>query len=191
MPLNSFIHAINDHLRNQFPKDAAFFGVCQSIPRIQGSVEEVLPGQVNQTTGEIKYVGVDDRNSLVAYHKLNGITVEPVNTRGGFGDEPSDTRNTYSLSMLVYHDMKKTGDTSDLFLHLQNTFPQFMNAPPYKSVLLRITSVILNSGQLFAQEYKGTSFKLPATSVLFQLNYTIESSFKRGCFEKLCPEDIH
>lgn len=189
MPLNSFIPVINAELAKQFPKDARFYGVAQSIPRIRGSVSETIPGVVDRN-GDIEYVGIDDKYSLQVYHKLTLITVERTTTTGGYGDDLSDTKNTYALSAYVYHDVKRTAATSDIFLRLQNQFPQTLAAHPYKSIYVRLASVILNSDTLFAQEYKGSAFKLPPTGILFQLNYTIESSFERGCFEKLCPEDI-
>ena len=76
----------------------------------------------------------------------------------------------------------------ELFLFLQANFPEEIRSNPYKKVFIRTTNVILNSQQIFSAEYAGSNFLLPAEKSLFQINYTIESTFKKDCFAK-CPED--
>lgn len=187
MPLGNFISTINDNLRT-ITHGAKFYGISRSISR--GT--QTLPGFVNKS-GEIEYVGLDDKFPVIGYHKLTGITTDRLlpNSKTSYGDDYSDTRNSYGLSLFIYLDQKMTGIApEDYFLIIQSALPDSVGLfTNYKTVLMRFNNVILNTEQIFAAEYKGTEFKIPAEKHLFQLNYTIESTFKKGCFDK-CPEVV-
>lgn len=187
MLLREFIKKINQEFEKLIP-GMQTFGLAQSIVRTVGSEEELLPGVVG-IDGEITYVGIDDIDKIRIYHRVAGLQTTRVTNRQGFGDNLSDIINTYQMAMIVFLNNKSTKlYPEELFLYLQSNIPDGLKVEPYKNVFIRTTNVILNSQAVFRAEYAGTSFKLPEHMSLFQINYVIESTFKKGCFAK-CPED--
>lgn len=184
MPLNSFISAINEKLSSLIP-GIKVYGITQSVQR--GS--ETIPATVNKD-GECRYVGLDDTYPAIIYHKNTAITTVR-SARQGRGDEYSDLINTYSLSMIVYLDHKRSCLLPDeMFLFLQANFPDAIKEDPFSLIRVNITSVILNSAQVLKTEYEGIELKIPPEKSLFQVNYNIETTFRKKCFEK-CPEVIN
>jgi len=187
MLLRSFIDKINESFTGLLP-GIKVFGLAQSIVRTVGVELELLPGVVDRN-GEIKNVDLDDADPVRIYHRNAGITVTRVAQRQGYGDEFNDVINTYQMAMIVYINHKRSKlFPEELFLLLQSNLPDALKSEPYKSIYIRPANVILNSQLVFAAEYSGTTFKLPPEHSLFQINYTIETTFAKKCFEK-CPEE--
>lgn len=187
MFLNKFIEEVNKPLE-KIISGIKVYGLAESIARKTGTVTEVFPGVIDND-GEIKYVGIDDLNSVIIYHKANALGVRNSTQNRGFGDDLNALINAYSLSMIVYMDRKKTKLSADqLFLYIQSNIPSEIKMSPYKQILIQISTVILNSQAVFDSEYKGSENPLPANHSLMQINYTIESTLQKRCFEK-CPED--
>jgi len=186
MLLRDFIDKINADILT-LVKGIKVFGLAQSIIRTVGTEQELLPGIVNRS-GEIEYVGLDDDNAVRIYHRNAGITTAR-STSKGYADDQSDVINTYQMVMIVYIDHQKSKMYPDeLFLFIQANMPDAIKSEPYKNISIRTTNTIMNSQLVFAGEYAGTEFKLPAEKSLFQINYVIETTFAKKCFKK-CPED--
>lgn len=187
MLLRSLIDELNKSFTGIIP-GLKTYGLAQSIVRTVGTEQELLPGVAGKD-GEIKYVGIDDTAPIIIYHRNSGITTTRVTNRQGYGDGLSNLVNTYQMAMIVFIDHKKTKlYPEELFLFLQSNIPDAVKSEPYKNISIRTTNVILNSQLIFSAEYAGTAFKLPVEKSLFQINYTIESTFDKNCFAK-CPED--
>lgn len=187
MSLNKFIETINKPLEKLI-SGIKVFGLAEPISRTQGAVTEIIPGIVGND-GEIKYVGPDDLQTVIVYHKVSGIVTRLTNTLPGYGREFNGLQNAYGLSMIVWLDRKKTNLRPDeLFLYIQANLTGKIDQEPYNQVLVNINSVILNGQQVYDSEFKGVENKLPANQTLMQINYTIESAFRVKCFEK-CPEE--
>jgi hypothetical protein len=91
--------------------------------------------------------------------------------------------------MYVFLNRKKSGLFADeLFQLIQANFPEVLKIEPYKSIRTFFNSVVLNDTQVYSQEYTGTPVKLTPEYNLFQINYSVEVVFTKGCFNK-CPED--
>lgn len=184
MPLSNFISAINSKLSGLLP-DIKVYGLTNLIQR--GT--ETFPAIIDKT-GEGTYVGFDDIQSAIIYHRNTGITVTRK-TQQGYGDVHSDVINTYAMSMFIYLDHKKSCLIPDeFFLYLQSNFPDAIKEDPFSFIRVNITSVILNQQQLINTEYAGSDFKIPAEKSFFALTYNIETTLKKKCFEK-CPEVIN
>lgn len=137
--------------------------------------------------GEGHYVGIDDRFPVRLYHKFNTMNTK-VDQKTGMGRGIGDIINTYSLSMIVFLNRKRACLMPDEFLLLiQSNFPDFLKLEPYSSIKILFTNAILNDMQVYNQEYLIPEKLLPEHN-LFQINYTVETSFRKGCFNK-CPED--
>lgn len=183
--MREFIKKINQEFEKLVP-GIKTFGLAQSIVRTVGNEEELLPGIVGKD-GEITYVGPDDVDPVRIYHRVAGLTT--TTGKQGYGDSHNDISNAYQMAMVVFLNNKATKlYPEELFLYLQSNIPDGLKVEPYKTVFIRTTNVILNSQVVFRAEYAGTAFKLPEHLSLFQINYVIESTFKKECFAK-CPED--
>lgn len=141
-----------------------------------------IPALVDNS-GEGKYIGIDDVSPVITYHKLNSIT-SALNKTNSYGDTPGIITNTHNNTIIVYLNRKRLKILPDeLFLFIQARIPDSAQLEPFKSISIKITNVILSSEQVWAMEYK-RDFTLPPEANLFAVNYTIESSFKKGCFDK-------
>lgn len=185
MSLPAFISAINDHLAGSLPagKGCRLYGLGQSILRKIGSEEQLMPC-VMDNNGEYKYIGVDDLDTVALYHKCTSVSTQ-VKATNAVGDELGDLVDTYTNSIVIYLDRTKARISEyDLLLHIQSNMPTGFKAQPYKNNIVRLTGANMNSRAIFEREYKGTTTALPAEKVLFEINYTIESIFKKNCFDK-------
>jgi hypothetical protein len=182
--VNEVINILNEQITDLVTGQAVY-GLAQTVLRKQGTEREMLPCIVSPD-GEGKYVGIDDVKSLITYHKLNSATSTQI--ANGKGDNPGDISNTYTLSLLIYWDRKRFNKQPDeLLMLIQARWPQvILNMPDTKSVGIRITNSIMNSQQIYSQEYQLENPNLPANIHLMQINYNIEIKFNPACVEA-CP----
>lgn len=183
MPLSKFITKINESV-SEIVAGLKVYGIAEPIAR--GT--QTIPGVV-ANDGEITYPGPDDLQSVIIYHKANALATRLSTTVKGVGDSPNAIQNAYGMSMIVYMDRKKIKmSPDDFYLFISANLPYQLEVAPYNLVLIQLNSVILNSQTVYDSEYKGVEKRLPANHSLMQINYTIESTFKKECFAK-CPED--
>jgi hypothetical protein len=181
--ISSVIEEINKGFKKLFETTAGvkIYGLAHTMLRTKGSETELIPALVDHS-GEGKYIGIDDTAPVIIYHKSNSIT-STIRPSEGFGRDPGGLVNTYNNTLIVYLNRKRLKLLPDeLFLFIQAHFPDTFKMDPF-TVSIRITNVILNSQQVWASEYQ-RDFTLPPEANLFAVNYTVESSFKKGCFEK-------
>lgn len=157
------------------------YGLAQTMLRKKGVESELIPALVD-LTGEGKYIGIDDVSPVIIYHKNNSLatTIDP---KKAVGRDTGALVNTYSNSLIVYLNRKRLKLLPDeLYLYLQAHMKSGFSMPPFE-IVIRQTTVILNSQQVWASEYQ-RDFTLPPEANLFAVNYTVESSFKKNCFDK-------
>jgi hypothetical protein len=156
---------------------SALYGIAESVNRN----EHMLP-EINSI-----YVGVDDIHPAIIYHRLNDMR-SSIKPNTGYGRDAGDYSNVYGLSMVVFLDRKKTGLYPDeLLLLIQANFPERLALSPYKMIVVSFGSTLLNSSQVYSQEYAIDTYRLKADQYLFKINYTIEAVFSKNCFDK-CPD---
>lgn len=176
----------------------------RSIHDIVQKINEAIPVDSRDTYGIVtmsrrgdqiipsidgKYIGIDDTYPMRVYHKINGMTSQ-LRAGSGYGDSVGDQVNTYQMSMIVFNDKKRTKLSSDqMVLMLQVNTPRRVASELFKSIRITYTNAILNDVQVFAQEYGSTDYRLKDGQSLIQINYTVEATYKEGCFAK-CPEDF-
>lgn len=169
--IRSTICQINNALSPVFP-GSKFYGVAISTEREK---------KVQPVSDEMP-VSYDDDYSLQAYHKINSVQ---VTYKPGVGRN-DNTINTFSMSMFIFNNDIKTGLKQDEVAMIIQSLIAGINI---SSVSITPVSFILNTQAVFAAEYRGNEFRLPESMSLTQMNYTIEVTFKSGCFD-LCPEDF-
>lgn len=188
MSNSKFISALNvqiNDLVKAYP-GGRVLGLAQGIIRVESNGDlQLIPAEVDKE-GEGKYIGLDDSAPVTLYHKANSIQITEK-SNSGYGDARALTVNTYNNSMIVFLDRKTTGLLPDEFISLlQANLADAIEMKPYKSVIVRLQNIILNSQQVFASEYQNFEYKIPPRFSLFAINYQIESTFDRKCFAT-CP----
>jgi hypothetical protein len=127
------------------------------------------------------YAGIDDTYSAQMYHKQLSISSTTV-SRSGYGDNEQSLQNTYQMALIVFYNEKNTGIPADqLYTFIQSIITGVLKAEGYKSVRVGVSSAILNDGQVWAQEYGQTPFKLSGPQRLIQINYSIVMVFDKHC----------
>lgn len=143
---------------------------------------------ITQPVVDEKYAGADDKFPVVAYHKLGSLTSRSVEGNG-YGRDAGTQTNVYTNSLVVFLNRTKCKLYPDeLLLHIQANLPEQVAMEPYTRIYLTITNTQLDSETVYAQEYVKSKFELKANQYLFRINYTVETTFKKGCF-KTCPQN--
>lgn len=153
-----------------------FYGVSQSVDVEGKSYPAVF-------VKDGVYVGVDDSVPFSVYHKTGQATFSESLT-GNFGDRRAKNINMIlSMTAVFSVNGKLACMTSDeLLLVLTSAFPETLSVADYSLVNVKINSAILNPQQVFQAEYKGSAYFLKPEQFLLSVNYTIESRYKKGCF---------
>ncbi len=173
--------SLNDSLKDLFStkrlSGSVLHGIAESVKR----KEDTLPGI------DGKYVGIDDIHPVIIYHRLNDMR-SSIKANTGYGRNVGDFANAYGLSMVVFVDRNKTGLYPDeLLLLIQANFPERLSLNPYKAIVVSFGSTVLNSSQVYQQEYTSDTYRLKSDQYLFKINYTVEAVFSKDCFSK-CPD---
>lgn len=169
--IRNIVEQINGALNTVF-KASAIYGVATPSER-EGKQQPVI----NE-----RPVAFDDSYSLQLYHRVNGVT---ITYRPGFGDG-QNTIDTFSMSAIVFNNEKRSGLKSDEIAMILQSILSVVNI---SSVKILPNNVILNTRQIFESEYRGHEYPLSEYYSLMQINYSVEVTFKSGCFD-LCPEDF-
>lgn len=166
--IRDIVNQINTALAGVFT-GSKLYGVAVSVER---------EGKAQPVVDELP-VAFDDSYAMQLYHKINGVQ---ITYRPGFG-KLNNTVNTFSMSAIVFNNEVRTALRSDEIAMIMQSYLSTLS--PASTVILPL-SVSFNSPLIFLTEYKGT----PYNGVnLFQFNYSIEVTFKAGCFD-LCPSDF-
>jgi len=152
--------------------NAVYYGVAQPVER-EGKSQPV----VNE-----RPVSFDDSYGIMIYHKLNSVN---ITRRAGMGRK-ENTVNTFAVSAIVFNNERKSVlKTDEIAMIMQSAIEQL----EITSVKILPVRAILNTQIIFGTEYRGHTYSLPEYASLMQLDYTVEVTFKAGCFD-LCPEDF-
>jgi hypothetical protein len=183
--VKDIIAILNERLSG-LARESVVYGLAQSVLRVQGVEREVLPCVV-LPDGEGLYVGIDDVNALMMYHKLSSATSTQV-PNSGKGDNPGDLVNTYGMALVIVWDRKKLDMMQDeMMMLIQANIPVLISGiPDIKVTRVRVSGSQLDSLQVYTQEYQVENPKLPANILMMQVNYLIEITFNPACI-KACP----
>lgn len=175
------IHDIVKAINEAIPiEGASLFGIAQPANR-DG---QIIPADMATN----QYVGIDDTFPVRVYHKNNAMT-STLRQGSGFGDGTGDQVNVYQMSMIVFNNRRLTKIQPDsLVLLMQVNTPRSVESEYFKSIRITYVNANLNSSQIWSQEYGTTLYRLGLEQDLIQINYTVEATFRQGCFAKCLDE---
>jgi len=177
--LKDIIAIINEDLKNSFIKNGfgalSLFGISETTSRLDVSFPVFFA--TNQGT----WAGFDDKKEVILYHKAISLQSFP-NPNNSYGDS-FGMINKYSMNMVVYFKSNKV-KLDEMFAFIQANLPEVLQIQNSNFTYIRISvlSAILNTMQVFNSEYKGITYSLKPEQSLINISYTIESRFKKGCF---------
>lgn len=179
------IWGINQHIKKIFEKypDTKIYGLTQPVIRVQGTEKDLLPCTVDKN-GEGTYVGIDDEAPFILYHKNISVITRLV-SGSSIGDEAFDISDTFNNQLIIYLDRKKVNPMpDDLVFYIQSNFPNKAEIPDsgIKQIRILFQGVLLNSAQVYDQEYGPGAKGLDPSKSMLAINYGIEATFKRNCF---------
>lgn len=174
--IHDIINVINAQLCEAI-RGAAVYGIATAAKRNEQLVPHV----------DGKYVGVNDaKGSIQVYHKLLGITSQ-ILPGNGYGDSTGDQANTYTLSMIVFHNRKLTKIKDDqLVLIMQANTPRKVRSEFFKAINVTYATANLDGPKIYAQEYgSGEKYPLGPEQNLIQINYSVRAVYKEGCYKEI------
>ncbi|HET6255867.1 MAG TPA: hypothetical protein VFE32_17450 [Puia sp.] len=165
-----------------------FNGIAMNVMRdkVTGGGKQSIP-TVWISDGEAKYIGIDDTAPLIIYHKVQRSVTVPEPASKQFGDGQHRIKNSAILYMIVYADRSRIRLSADeleavIISGFIDEIPK-MEYPSegFSSLIVSLSDTNFNSGAVFAQEYPGADNFLKPESILFQINYKVESSYRKDC----------
>jgi hypothetical protein len=182
-----FISEINKSFANllqAFPGSVAY-GLAETVIRGAEDTPQFIPGEI-LPDGEVRYIGLDDIAPLSLYHKASTELIADK-AGSGYGDSALYKLYTYNNIIVINFDTSITKQTPDqMLLLIEANLPQSMKVPSYKTATISTTGAILNTQQIFVQEYRGNTNRLPYTRKLMSISYKVEALFDKNCLNK-CP----
>lgn len=173
--IRDIISSLNEQI--ELPKGSEVNGVAELVPRDDQTIPEI----------DGKFVGVDDTFSVRIYHRVLSVASK-TDIKKGYGNDVGEVSNTYSITMVVFlqHERAKLYP-DELLLFIQSKMPDRLIGPPYNDIRVTVTGAGLDSQSNWTQEYKsGANYRLKSDQFLFKINYSIETTFSKGCFKE-CP----
>lgn len=177
--VKDIVEQINFSLKNSFIKNGfgemSFFGISETTSRLDVSFPVFF------ATKQGEWAGFDDKKEVIIYHKLN--SVQTTQSQTGYGDSFGQVINRYSMNLVVYFKSNKV-KSDEMFAFIQAILPEspILENSNFTYIRTSVLSAILNTLQVFSGEYKGIKFTLKSEQSLINISYTIESRFKKGCF---------
>lgn len=173
--IRNIISSLNESII--LPTGSEVNGVAELVPRDDKTLPEI----------DGNFVGIDDKFPVRIYHRLINVN-SLIRSGTGVGRSVGDQVNTYSAAMVVFLQKERACLYPDeLLLFIQSNFPERVTMNPYKSIIVTFKDAVLDSQAVWAQEYKsGEDYRLKSNQFLFKINYSIETTFSKGCFKE-CP----
>lgn len=183
--LEEIICLINENYNVVF-KDKNFaqkkiYGITQPIARKNEIIPAYLEGR------DWKYVGPDDTQNLILYHKLNSNVYEMVQN-SSYGRRGGMDKCTSNLSLVVFGLRNKLNVSQYELERLVNQYlievisKQDLTKLKLQSVNIAPVSTNMDMNSVFNQEFKNIAYNLNEKHILFELKYQIEAIYIKDCF---------
>jgi len=187
--LNLITDTINHHFAETVLKcsdvfaGSIFHGIATSATKADRA--GMFP-VVYDDRGQFKYIGIDDKFPLMMYHRITSMITPPDPGSYGDGDR---MKLIAGMRAAIYADRERVKIQADeLGLFMSNGFPSVIHkVPNFGTVAVRIQSIVPDNIAAFQIEYGATPFFLKPEQLLILINYQLETTVKKSCFN-ICPE---
>lgn len=147
---------------------------------------------VIDTTGEGTHVFYDDTKPLVLYHKYSGSNNYRSESLNQFGDDDSSVLTSYNMSVIVMCSRNITQlEPDDVETLIVSGFPSRLSNLQLNTLNLLGCEMVVNGSDhsalsIFNREFTGQKNKFDPRIFMFEVRYTIECSYNKGCINTLC-----
>lgn len=154
-------------------------GAMETFPAIAINAEDYQP------------IIPDDTYPVQLYHRINNISY--AIDRNAVGDNNQKVIERLDMKLVVWVKLTAIKLTLEqLEARLAEGFPDVFPASTLSSIslqsmLVTLTGSNLNSEAVFREEYKGFAPFATPYHTLFSMHYTIESKYRKGCFNTCDP----
>ena len=191
--LKQQIEIINNELREGSLSDMRFRSgrfetIAVDVSRVNASGGiETFPAIMN-TNYEAQELVVNDTFPIVLYHKILNKTYSSAPVTSNYGDGNRFVVEKAEVKMVVYAKyaaVKLSAEQLEALITagFSDSIAKTKLAPfKLDSMTVTLTGSNLNAAQVFQEEYKGFDLFLAPEDILFSIKYTIESRFRKGCF---------
>jgi hypothetical protein len=136
---------------------------------------------------EAQEIAPDDTYPITIYHKVLSKTAVNV-PAGNYGDSNGKRAELVTVKMVVigkYAALQMTAEELEALI-VTGLPDQIASVKllPYKldTMAVAYTSTNFNTAEVFAQEYRGIPLFLAPEDIMFSIQYTIGSTYRKGCF---------
>lgn len=187
--LRAIVKQINDHLKNgalaseRFQRKL-FGGIAETVQELSADEKAFKEYPVEfDNDGEGKDLTINSDYDLIIYHKHERIK-PGEDVRGSYG-ATNKTKNIAYMSMYVFgrRDMLRLS-SDEAALIIQAGMPDTVHCEESQTgaATIKLTDIILNNKRVFNEEYKNVVYTLKPEHFLIRMDYTIENSFLKSCF---------
>lgn len=183
--LNAITTMINQHFVQKVLTCSDKFTGAVFYPVVTSATRGETPGQfpvIFDNTGRGQYIGIDEINPFMMYHRTGQITMPPA-PRSGYGHK--EAQNVLiAMRAAIYHDRRRIPFTSDEmgFFIMAGFPPVIENVHKFDKVKTRINGVITDTNAAFGMEYPATPYFIKPEHSLIVINYQLETPWKPECF---------
>lgn len=179
--LEKIVCLINERFETLSYARKMVYGISMPVKRTKESGFDVVPMILDN---EWKYVGVDDNQDLIIYHKIYGDT-ESIVPNSSYGDVRGLTRCVNDMSVVVFgnkllltpYALKQKISEYLLTTVTKTTLTEL----GLNSVNINATSSNMDPQSVWSNEYKNVDYPLDENNILFELRYRIETVYKKEC----------
>lgn len=197
--LKQQIEIINAELRGEVLSDkrfqsGRFESIAVDVSRLNanGGIE-TFPA-IMSSNYEAQEIVVNDTYPVIIYHKVLNKAYANSPAAGNYGDGNRHMVEKVDAKMVVYGKYAALKLSAEQLEALLATgFPDAIaktKIAPLKldNMSVTLTGSNLNAAAVFQEEYKGFDLFLAPEDILFSMRYSIESRFRKGCFN-ICDCD--
>lgn len=178
--ITEIINKINQNIQSDVQiKDfkCKFLGLATLVERSGDNPQSapyVIDGKANEQAV------MDDNYDLVIYHRITEVS---YNERQGFGQFDDETE-TATVRMVIWANPRALHTSRENLLQvLSAKIPQAIT--PFNdniySILIRNRGLLIDSKNLYSQEYQGVEYRLDPEHLFAGVTYSIETDYNKQC----------
>lgn len=186
--LSQIVCKINNTLSTTSLTAGLIDGIAYQVTRKTDAGDQLFPAIFDGGLVE-KYIGIDDSNSTIVYHR------QIRNTYRKNQQIPNRYTQTTQMLMVVYGNKNllqvQTPDALESLII--KSFPtrfepeQLTGLEGLDDVNVSVVGSEMNPATVFAGEYRNVPYRLSPDEIYFSISYTLDIQFDNNCLEECNP----